>query len=84
MARVRFGVGIWLLALTAFLCYSGFWWGVLLIARQRRCTSTSATARSAASRASVQHALWVRSMRTTNLGRLVGHADAEDTLRHGV
>jgi hypothetical protein len=32
MARVRFGVGIWLLALAAYLCYSGFWWGVLLIA----------------------------------------------------
>ena len=32
MGRVRFGVGIWLLALAAYLCYSGFWWGVLLIA----------------------------------------------------
>jgi hypothetical protein len=32
MARVRFGVGIWLLALAAYLCYSGFWWGLLLIA----------------------------------------------------
>lgn len=32
MVRVRFGVGIWLLALAAFLCYSGFWWGALLIA----------------------------------------------------
>jgi hypothetical protein len=32
MARVRFGVGIWLLALAAYSCYSGFWWGVLLIA----------------------------------------------------
>jgi phosphatidylglycerophosphate synthase len=32
MARVRFGVGVWLLALAAFLSYSGFWWGVLLIA----------------------------------------------------
>jgi hypothetical protein len=31
-ARVRFGVGIWLLALAAFLIYSGSWWGVLLIA----------------------------------------------------
>jgi hypothetical protein len=30
--RVRFGVGIWLLALAAFACYSGFWWGGLLIA----------------------------------------------------
>jgi hypothetical protein len=27
MARVRFGVGIWLLVLGAFLCYFGFWWG---------------------------------------------------------
>jgi hypothetical protein len=32
MARVRFGVGVWLLALAAFLCYSGLWWGVLLLA----------------------------------------------------
>jgi hypothetical protein len=32
MVRIRFGVGIWLLALAAFLCYSGFWWGLLLIA----------------------------------------------------
>jgi hypothetical protein len=32
IARVRFGVGIWLLALAAYLCYSGFWWGVLLTA----------------------------------------------------
>ena len=32
MSRVRFGVGIWLLALAAYLCYSGFWWGLLLIA----------------------------------------------------
>jgi hypothetical protein len=31
-ARVRFGVGIWLLALAAYACYSGLWWGVLLIA----------------------------------------------------
>ena len=29
--RVRFGVGTWLLALAAFLIYSGSWWGVLLI-----------------------------------------------------
>jgi hypothetical protein len=29
---VRFGVGIWLLALAAFLCWSGFWWGLLLTA----------------------------------------------------
>jgi hypothetical protein len=32
MVRLRCGVGIWLLALAAYLCYSGFWWGVLLIA----------------------------------------------------
>jgi hypothetical protein len=32
MGRVRFGIGIWLLALAAYLCYTGFWWGVLLIA----------------------------------------------------
>jgi hypothetical protein len=31
-ARVRFGVGIWLLALAAYSCYSGLWWGVLLVA----------------------------------------------------
>jgi hypothetical protein len=31
-ARVRFGVGIWLLALSAYACYSGAWWGVLLVA----------------------------------------------------
>jgi hypothetical protein len=31
-ARVRFGVGIWLLALAAYTCYSGLWWGVLLVA----------------------------------------------------
>jgi hypothetical protein len=30
--RVRLGVGIWLLGLSAFLCYSGYWWGALLIA----------------------------------------------------
>jgi hypothetical protein len=29
---VRFGVGIWLLALAAWLCWSGVWWGALLIA----------------------------------------------------
>jgi len=29
---VRFGVGVWLLALAAYACYSGYWWGVLLIA----------------------------------------------------
>ena len=32
VVRVRFGVGVWRLAVAAFLCYSGFWWGVLLIA----------------------------------------------------
>jgi hypothetical protein len=31
-ARVRFGVGIWLLALAAYTCYSGLWWGVLFVA----------------------------------------------------
>jgi len=31
-ARVRFGVGIWLLALAAYLCYSDSRWGLLLIA----------------------------------------------------
>jgi hypothetical protein len=31
-ARVRFGVGVWLLALAAYSCYSGFSWGLLLIA----------------------------------------------------
>lgn len=31
-ARVRFGVGIWLLALAAYTCYSGRWWGVLFVA----------------------------------------------------
>jgi hypothetical protein len=31
-ARVRFGVGIWLLAFAAYTCYSGLWWGVLLVA----------------------------------------------------
>jgi hypothetical protein len=32
MARVRIGVGIWLLALTAILLGSGYWWGALLLA----------------------------------------------------
>jgi hypothetical protein len=32
VARVRFGVGIWLLALAAYLCHAGYWWGGLLIA----------------------------------------------------
>ena len=31
-ARVRFGIGTWLLALAAYTCYSGLWWGALLIA----------------------------------------------------
>ena len=31
-AGVRFGVGIWLLGLAAYTCYSGLWWGVLLVA----------------------------------------------------
>jgi hypothetical protein len=31
-ARVRFGVGIWLLVLAAYTCYSGLWWGMLLAA----------------------------------------------------
>jgi hypothetical protein len=29
---VRFGIGTWLLALAAYTCYSGLWWGALLIA----------------------------------------------------
>ena len=32
VARVRFGVGLWLLALATYLCYSGSWWGLLLVA----------------------------------------------------
>jgi hypothetical protein len=32
ISRVRLGAGIWLLGLAAFLCYSGRWWGALLIA----------------------------------------------------
>jgi hypothetical protein len=32
VAHVRFGVGLWLLALAAYLCYSGVWWGLLLVA----------------------------------------------------
>ena len=31
-AGVRFSVGVWLLALAAYACSSGYWWGVLLIA----------------------------------------------------
>jgi hypothetical protein len=30
--RVRFVVGVWLLALAAYTCYSGLWWGVLFVA----------------------------------------------------
>lgn len=30
-ARVRFGVGVWLLALACFALYSGYWWGALLL-----------------------------------------------------
>jgi hypothetical protein len=29
---VRFGVGIWLLALAAYASYTGRWWSVLLVA----------------------------------------------------
>jgi hypothetical protein len=32
VARVRFGVGVWLLGLGAYLCYGGVWWGALFIA----------------------------------------------------
>jgi hypothetical protein len=31
-AHVRFGVGLWLLALAVYLCDSGVWWGLLLVA----------------------------------------------------
>ncbi len=31
-ARIRLAVGIWLLALTAYLCYREIWWGLLLLA----------------------------------------------------
>jgi hypothetical protein len=31
-ARIRLAVGIWLLALTAYLCYRDIWWGLLLLA----------------------------------------------------
>jgi hypothetical protein len=31
-ATVRCGVGTWLLALAAYTCYSGVWWGALLLA----------------------------------------------------
>lgn len=30
--RIRLAVGIWLLALTAYLCYRDIWWGLLLLA----------------------------------------------------
>jgi hypothetical protein len=32
IARVRIGVGIWLLVLGAILYAYGYWWGVLLLA----------------------------------------------------
>jgi hypothetical protein len=32
VVRVRFGVGIWLLGLGAYLCYRGVWWGLLFLA----------------------------------------------------
>lgn len=32
VASVRFGVGVWLLGLGAYLCFQGVWWGVLFVA----------------------------------------------------
>jgi hypothetical protein len=32
VARVRFGVGVWLLALGAYTCSQGIWWGALFVA----------------------------------------------------
>lgn len=32
VARVRFGVGVWLLALGAYVCSQGVWWGALFVA----------------------------------------------------
>jgi len=32
VASVRVGVGVWLLALGAYLCYRDVWWGLLFIA----------------------------------------------------
>jgi hypothetical protein len=32
VARVRIGVGLWLVALTAIMCGYSYWWGVLLLA----------------------------------------------------
>jgi hypothetical protein len=32
VATVRFGVGVWLLALGAYMCSRGIWWGALFIA----------------------------------------------------
>jgi hypothetical protein len=29
---VRFGVGVWLLGLGAYICSQGVWWGLLFIA----------------------------------------------------
>jgi hypothetical protein len=31
-ARIRIGVGVWLLVLAAIACGKGYWWGVLLVA----------------------------------------------------
>jgi hypothetical protein len=31
VARIRVGAGVWLLALGAFLCFSGSWWGLLFL-----------------------------------------------------
>ncbi|MGA2755734.1 MAG: hypothetical protein ABSF58_00085 [Solirubrobacteraceae bacterium] len=32
IARLRFAIGIWLLILTAILCWERRWWGLALIA----------------------------------------------------
>ena len=32
VVRIRLAVGIWLLALTAYLCSRDIWWGLLLLA----------------------------------------------------
>jgi hypothetical protein len=31
VARIRYGVGVWLLALGAYLCYRNIWWGLLFV-----------------------------------------------------
>ena len=31
VARVRSGVGVWLLALGAYVCSRGIWWGALFV-----------------------------------------------------